>query len=133
MKSVRELCKKCNEETRTIKRMRDGSGGGNVDLKDWINANKSQIALLGIQILWTRGIDEALSKTTGKQEKPNLDPERESADYILKDYLRIMCLDASGTKINRIKVETLVTIQVHNLDLFSESLAKVTNVEDFNW
>lgn len=66
MKTVRELCKKCNEETRTIKRMRDGSGGGNVDLKDWINIQKSQIALLGIQILWTRGIDEALTKTTGK-------------------------------------------------------------------
>jgi dynein heavy chain len=133
MKSIRELCRKCNEETRTIKRMRDGSGGGNVDLKDWINVNKSQIALLGIQILWTRGIDEALTKTTGKQEKPNLDPERESADYILKDYLRIMCLEPSGTKLNRIKVETLVTIQVHNLDLFSEALGKVTNVDDFNW
>ena len=44
-----------------------------------------------------------------------------------------MCLEPSGTKLNRIKVETLVTIQVHNLDLFSEALGKVTNVDDFNW
>lgn len=44
-----------------------------------------------------------------------------------------MCLDAKGTKLNRIKVETLVTIQVHNLDLFHESLGKVTNIDDFNW
>jgi hypothetical protein len=60
--------------------------------------------------MWTRGIDEALTKTTGKQEKPNLDPEKESAEYILGDYLRIMCLEGEKTKLIRTKIETLVTI-----------------------
>jgi dynein heavy chain len=136
MKTIREKCRKCSEETKTLNRFEGATGGG--DIKAWIEAQESQIALLGIQILWTRGIHEALTRTTGKQEKPNLDPERESAEYILKHYLRFMCLEASGTKIRRVKVETLVTIQVHQLDLFSDlpgqpGLGKVTNVGDFNW
>ena len=45
MKTVRQLCQKCSEETKLVKRHREGTGQ---DLKDWINQNKSQIALLGI-------------------------------------------------------------------------------------
>jgi len=48
-------------------------------------------------------------KTTGKQEKPNLDPEKASADFVLSELSNI-CLDNTLSKLDRKKVETMVTI-----------------------
>jgi hypothetical protein len=38
-KTIREKCRKCNEELGSVKRFRDGNGGR--DIKDWINSLES--------------------------------------------------------------------------------------------
>lgn len=42
-----------------------------------------------------------------------------------------MCLEDLGTKINRTKIETLVTIQVHQYDISQE--IKCKDINDFEW
>lgn len=38
-KTIREKCRKCNEELGSVKRFRDGNGGR--DIKEWINSQES--------------------------------------------------------------------------------------------
>jgi dynein heavy chain len=45
--------------------------------------------------------------------------------------LSAMCLEDLNTKITRMKVETLVTIQVHQYDISQEVKSK--DVNDFEW
>lgn len=47
------------------------------------------------------------------------------------EMLSKMCLRDLATKIERIKIETLVTIQVHQNDISKELRAK--EASDFNW
>lgn len=43
--------------------------------------------------------------------------ERRQKISQMMDILSAMCLEDLGTKINRVKIETLVTIQVHQFDI----------------
>lgn len=80
-------------------------------LRDFVKTYQSQIALIGIQMIWTNKITEALERTS-KNEKNAMEAKRKEIQQI-NDELIKMCLEEIKSKLDRTKVETLVTIQVH--------------------
>ena len=78
-------------------------------LRQFVNHSCGQFALLGIQISWTAQCQEALSKA--KANKQIMVETNRMQLAVLQD-LSSWCLDDLGSRMNRIKIETLVTIQV---------------------
>lgn len=57
---------------------------------------------------------------------------------LIMEKLTAMCLEANPSRIHRTKIETLVTIHVHQKDLFEEiqqeaKTHKITDATDFDW
>lgn len=94
-----------------------------------------QYALLGIQLMWTADVEHALMVV--KKEKNAM----RHVDQKTLNILNIMadwCRGELGSKLTRTKVETLVTIHVHQRDvvsallkLYNEGLLK--SADDFEW
>jgi len=80
------------------------------NLREFVRQYQSQIALIGIQMVWTIKLTEALERN--KNEKNIMDVKRKEIQAI-NDELIKMCLEEIKSKLDRTKVETLVTIQVH--------------------
>jgi dynein heavy chain len=104
-------------------------------LRQFVNKSCGQFALLGIQLMWTTQCQDALTKA--KANKQVMVETLRLQLATLQD-LSAWCLEDLGTKINRIKVETLVTIQVHQRDVFSDLTKrfrerKLTDANDFEW
>ena len=85
-------------------------------LRDFALKYCSQIALLGIQIIWTAKITEALEKT-GRNENKNIMEQKRSEIREMMSVLSLMCLENITSSLDRTKVETLVTIHVHQRDI----------------
>lgn len=83
----------------------------NMPLRDFIKAYPSQVALIGLQIIWTQKLTDAFERT-GKGEKSALEGRRKEIIAIM-DILSAMCLEDHGSSVERLKVETMVTIHVH--------------------
>ena len=98
-------------------------------LKEFLHAYSSQVSLLGIQLIWTAKMTEALEKT-GKNEKATMEQKRKDIQVMLET-LTQMCLETITSNIERTKIETLVTIHVHQRDLTND--LKVKDVNDFDW
>ena len=98
-----------------------------IPLREFINRFPAQVALLGIQMIWTYKMEEGLRKRT---EKGVWDGKKKEIDSIMKE-LTAMCLEDLGSSLNRTKIETLVTIQVHQRDITMELKSKDEN--DFEW
>jgi dynein heavy chain len=103
--------------------------------RDFIGAYPSQVALLGIQMIWTDGVEACLEKSQ-KEKIQEFDKKRKDVNGIMAE-LTEMCLEDMN-RLVRMKVETLVTIHVHQRDLFEEirTLArehKVKDKLDFEW
>lgn len=105
------------------------------NLKDFIFQYQSQIALLGVQIIWAQRVEECLEKS--QKEKP-AELSRKGKDFQkMKDDLVDLCL-TDVDKLQRCKIETLVTIHVHQVDVFKEisdacRSNKIKDANDFEW
>ncbi|KAL4465245.1 hypothetical protein ABPG74_001959 [Tetrahymena malaccensis] len=100
-----------------------------VGLKEFITAQPSQIALLGLQIFWTSKIKEGIERLSCN-ERNAMEIKRNE----IKEHLNILsniCLENLSSAIERIKVETLITIQVHQKDISME--LKCKDINDFEW
>ena len=71
---------------------------------------QSQVALLGIQRLWTDKVEECLEKNQ-KEKLTELEKKKREVVLIMET-LTAMCLEDMN-KLVRQKTETLVTIHVH--------------------
>jgi len=80
-------------------------------LRDFIKAFPSQVALIGLQIIWTTKLTDAFERTA-KNEKSALEVKRKEI-IVIMDLLTAMCLEDHGSSVERQKVETMVTIHVH--------------------
>jgi len=104
-------------------------------LREFIDSCPSQVALLGIQMLWTGKVSECLEKS---QKEKLSELERKKKDvYNIMTELTQMCLEEMD-KLKRMKVETLVTIHVHQRDLFQKihedaKQHKIKDANDFDW
>jgi dynein heavy chain len=104
-------------------------------LRKFVDDFIAQFSLLGIQILWTMDMQIALDAMRTKKNSMKDCNTRQS------DILREMsswCLQDLGSSVNRRKIETLVTIHVHQRDVTSELYAltkarKLTDPNDFEW
>ena len=76
-----------------------------------VDANCAQFALLGIQFNWTAQCQEALEKS--KQNKSYCCGHLIGQQLVVLQELSSWCLNDLKTKMNRRKIETLVTIHVH--------------------
>ncbi|KAM9349881.1 dynein axonemal heavy chain 8-like [Symphorus nematophorus] len=100
------------------------------DLLSFLNKFQAQVGLLGIQMLWTRDAEEALE---------NAEDDKEIMPYTKKKFLDLLSTLIKQTtydlcKFDRVKYETLVTIHVHQSDIFNDLVKKrIKSVSDFEW
>jgi len=122
-RSLKRLCEQTAQECQTFA------------LRAMVTKSCGQFALLGIQFLWTVQCADSLSKA--KTNKGIMVETNRMNLAILQD-LSSWCLEDLGPQMNRIKVETLVTIQVHQRDVFSDLTKlfkerKLADTHDFEW
>lgn len=89
-----------------------------------------QAGLIGVQVLWTTNAEYAIRKSrtdSGIMRKTNdafLDLLNELIELTIKDL----------TKLQRTHFETMVTIHVHQRDIFDELFRlKLKRINDFEW
>lgn len=104
-------------------------------LRQFVQGCCGQFALLGLQLSWTLQCHEALSKA--KNNKAVMIDNSRVQLAVLQE-LSAWCLEDLGSRMNRIKIETLVTVQVHQRDVFADLLRlykerKLTDANDFEW
>ena len=66
-------------------------------------------------MLWTHKVQDCLEKSQ-KDKLPELEKKKKEVNNIMTE-LSAMCLE-NMNKLRRVKIETLVTIHVHQRDLF---------------
>ncbi|DBA03213.1 TPA: hypothetical protein N0F65_003933 [Lagenidium giganteum] len=107
----------------------------NGSLREFVSKFCGQFALLGIQLSWTTECQDALQKC--RTTKGIMQQTAKKHSTMLSE-LSSWCLTDLGTKMTRTKVETLITIQVHQRDCFAELCRlykekKIQDANDFEW
>ena len=104
-------------------------------LRPLVDRNIAQFALLGVQMMWTHETQTALEQC---QFKKNAMKENSQKQLQVLSEMSSWCLQDLGTTVNRKKIETLVTVHVHQRDIAQElaqlvRTKKVKDANDFDW
>lgn len=102
------------------------SGTETSTLREFVDSTLAQFALLGIQFMWTTDTQTALEECA---KKKNAMKECNTRQQDVLRELSSWCLQDLGPKVNRKKIETLVTIHVHQKDVTKEMLDGVKRKE----
>jgi dynein heavy chain len=84
-------------------------------LIEYIHAYPSQVALLGVQMLWTNKVTDCLERTRDRGQE--FEKKRKEVQAMMID-LTNQCRSDLPNRLVRTKVETLVTIHVYQKDCF---------------
>eukprot|EP01135_Chromosphaera_perkinsii_P011757 Nk52_evm3s2496 gene=Nk52_evmTU3s2496 len=100
------------------------------NLDKFLKGNSAQACLVALQVLWTFTCEDALSQI--KKNKKNMLSNLKMMSNLLSSLVGLTASDSD--KMERIKLETLVTIQIHQRDAF-DALAhsNIKSVVDFEW
>lgn len=125
------------EMQRSLKKLSEAAASECITMpfRQFVNKSCGQLALLGLQILWTSQCQEALSKARSNKQAMI---ETNKLQLATLTDLSSWCLEDLGSKMNRIKIETLVTVQVHQRDVFADLTKrfrdrKLMDANDFEW
>ena len=104
-------------------------------LRDFVDKQNGQFSLLGIQLMWTQDQTEAM-EVCMRNKNAMRDMNKKAMDIL--QCMSKWTLDASLTKMDRKKIETLITIQVHQKDVTQELVnlykaKQVKNPNNFDW
>ncbi|VDM30983.1 unnamed protein product [Hydatigera taeniaeformis] len=102
----------------------------NFDLLKFEDSFIAQVGLLGLQLLWTRNAEDALSNA-----RTNPTVMREASSRFLKILNQLIEVTTRElTPLERTKYETLITIHVHQKDIFDDLVKmRVKSPTDLEW
>jgi dynein heavy chain 1 len=96
----------------------------------FLNRFPAQVVVLATQIIWTRSVEEALSKETAKNE--SLGIVHDGIEHVLQALAETVLFDLEV--IQRKKCEHLITEMVHQRDVIVGLLKNsVSSSDDFHW